>query len=34
MRPLYDLASVFADQIRTGESESSRVYEPVIAKLT
>jgi uncharacterized protein involved in type VI secretion and phage assembly len=30
MRPLYDLASVFADQIRTAESESSRVYEPVI----
>src|ERR1041385_9073063 len=30
MRPLYDLASVFSDQIRTAETESSRVYEPVI----
>ena len=31
MRPIYDLASVFADQIRTAESESAaRVYEPVI----
>jgi len=34
MRPLYDLASVFADQIRTAETESSRVYEPVIGIVT
>jgi uncharacterized protein involved in type VI secretion and phage assembly len=34
MRPLYDLASVFADQIRTAETESSRVYEPVIGLVT
>ena len=34
MRPLYDLASVFADQIRTAETESSRVYEPVIGVVT
>lgn len=34
MRPLYDLASVFADQIRTGETESSRVFEPVIGIVT
>jgi uncharacterized protein involved in type VI secretion and phage assembly len=30
VRPLYDLASVFADQILTAETESSRAYEPVI----
>ena len=34
MRPIYDLASVFADQIRTAEPEASRVYEPVIALVT
>jgi uncharacterized protein involved in type VI secretion and phage assembly len=34
MRPLYDLASVFADQIRTAETEGSRVYEPVIGIVT
>src|SRR6185295_6824457 len=34
MRPIYDLASVFADQIRTAETESTRVYEPVIAIVT
>lgn len=31
---LYDLASVFADQIRTAETEAGRVYEPVIALVT
>ena len=34
MRPLYDLASVFADQIRTAETEASRVYEPIIGIVT
>lgn len=34
MRPLYDLSSVFADQIRTAETEASRVYEPVIGIVT
>jgi uncharacterized protein involved in type VI secretion and phage assembly len=34
VRPLYDLASVFADQIRTAEAESTRVYEPVIGIVT
>jgi uncharacterized protein involved in type VI secretion and phage assembly len=34
MRPLYDLASVFTDQIRTAETESSRVFEPVIGIVT
>jgi len=34
MRPLYDLASVFAQQILTAEAESSRVYEPMIALVT
>ncbi len=34
MRPIYDLNSVFADQIRTAETEASRVYEPVIALVT
>ena len=34
MRPLYDLASVFSDQIRTAETESSRRYEPVIGIVT
>lgn len=34
MRPLYDLLTVFTDQIRTAEDESSRVYEPVIGIVT
>jgi uncharacterized protein involved in type VI secretion and phage assembly len=31
---MYDLANVFAAQIRTAETESSRVYEPVIGVVT
>jgi len=31
---MYDLANVFAAQIRTAEAESSRVYEPVIGVVT
>ena len=31
---MYDLANVFAAQIRTAETESSRVYEPVIGIVT
>jgi uncharacterized protein involved in type VI secretion and phage assembly len=34
MRPLYDLATVFADNLRTAETEASRVYEPVIGIVT
>jgi uncharacterized protein involved in type VI secretion and phage assembly len=34
MRLLYDLPSVFTQQIRTAEEESTRVYEPVIALVT
>lgn len=34
MRPLYDLASAFANQIRGAEAESSRVFEPVIGIVT
>ena len=34
MRPIYDLQSAFADQIRTAEAEAGRVYEPVIAIVT
>lgn len=34
MRPLYDLSSVFVEQIRTAEEEATRVYEPVIAVVT
>jgi uncharacterized protein involved in type VI secretion and phage assembly len=34
MRPIYDLSSVFADQIRTAETEATRVYEPVVALVT
>ena len=34
MRPIYDLQSVFADEIRSAETEASRVYEPVIALVT
>jgi uncharacterized protein involved in type VI secretion and phage assembly len=31
---LYDLASVFADQIRTAEAEAGRIYEAVIGIVT
>src|SRR5262249_44795828 len=31
---LYDLASVFADQLRTAESEAGRIYEAVIGIVT
>jgi uncharacterized protein involved in type VI secretion and phage assembly len=31
---MYDLANVFAQQIHTAETESSRVYEPVIGIVT
>jgi uncharacterized protein involved in type VI secretion and phage assembly len=31
---MYDLASVFAGQIRQGETESARVFEPVIGIVT
>jgi uncharacterized protein involved in type VI secretion and phage assembly len=34
MRPLYDLQSVFAEQIRTAEEEATRIYEPVIGIVT
>lgn len=34
MRPLYDLPSVFAQQLQTGETEASRVFEPVIGIVT
>jgi uncharacterized protein involved in type VI secretion and phage assembly len=34
MRPIYDLSSVFAEQIRSAEAEAGRVYEPVIALVT
>jgi uncharacterized protein involved in type VI secretion and phage assembly len=34
MRPLYDLASAFANQIRGAEAESSRVFDPVIGIVT
>jgi uncharacterized protein involved in type VI secretion and phage assembly len=34
MRPIYDLGSVFADQIRTAEEEAGRVYEAVIGLVT
>jgi uncharacterized protein involved in type VI secretion and phage assembly len=34
MPPIYDLASVFAAQIHTGEHEANKVYEPVIAIVT
>jgi uncharacterized protein involved in type VI secretion and phage assembly len=34
MRPIYDLQSVFADQIRTAETEATRVYEPMVAIVT
>jgi uncharacterized protein involved in type VI secretion and phage assembly len=32
--PLFDLASVFADQIGTAEAERARVFEPVIGVVT
>ncbi|HEY0189948.1 MAG TPA: phage baseplate assembly protein V [Kofleriaceae bacterium] len=34
MRPIYDLATAFAGQIHTAESEASRVFEPVIGVVT
>lgn len=34
MRPIYDLQSAFAGQIQAAESESNRVYEPVVAIVT
>ena len=34
MRPTYDPASVFANQIHTAESESSKVFEPLIGVVT
>jgi len=34
MRPIYNLASVFAEQIRVAETEGSRVYEPLIGLVT
>src|SRR5262252_5813625 len=34
MRPIYDLASLFAAQIRTAEEESARVYEPLVGVVT
>jgi uncharacterized protein involved in type VI secretion and phage assembly len=34
MRPIYDLATMFADQILTAETESGRVFEPVIGIVT
>ncbi len=34
MRPFHDLAGFFAQQIQTAESESTRVYEPVIGLVT
>ncbi|CAN5889406.1 phage baseplate assembly protein V [soil metagenome] len=34
MRPIYNLASVFAEQIRVAETEGSRVYEPMIGVVT
>jgi uncharacterized protein involved in type VI secretion and phage assembly len=34
MKPVYDLASVFAAQIHQGEKEADKVYEPLIAVVT
>ena len=34
MRPTYDLASVFANQIHTAEAEGSKVFEPLIGVVT
>ena len=34
MRPIYDLAGVFADHLRTAEAEAGRVYEAVIGIVT
>lgn len=34
MRPIYDLASAFANQIHTAESESAKVFDPVIGVVT
>jgi len=34
MRPIYNLAGAFAEQIRIAETEGSRVYEPLIGLVT
>ena len=34
MRMIFGLQSVFADQIRTAETEASRVYEPLVGIVT
>jgi len=34
MRPLYDLSSVFAAQIRSAEAEGTKVFEPMIGVVT
>ncbi len=34
MRPFYDLASAFANQIQGAESEAGRIFEPVIGIVT
>jgi uncharacterized protein involved in type VI secretion and phage assembly len=34
MRPIYDLSSVFTEQIRTAEAEATRMYDPVIGVVT
>jgi uncharacterized protein involved in type VI secretion and phage assembly len=34
VRPLFDLASVFAQEIHTAEAEANRVYDPVIGIVT
>ena len=34
MRPIYDLSSVFAAQIHQAESESGKIFEPVIGVVT
>src|SRR5689334_11138577 len=34
MRPIYDLSSVFTEQIRTAEAEATRMFDPVIGVVT
>jgi uncharacterized protein involved in type VI secretion and phage assembly len=34
MRPIFDLASAFTEQIRTAEDEANRIYDPVVAIVT
>ncbi len=34
MRPLYDLSSVFAAQIRSAEAEGTKIFEPMIGIVT